>query len=311
MITLSLYSLLLLLFMLLYLFLYFGLQAAAAQRKARLRLQYFQKARFENRMAGWITRYSKFHSHLRELLETTNSAWSIPAFLFITLLLLLTGLVVGGLFFQTIKGSLVTATILGCAPYLFYRLKLLNLQLKTRLEFLPAVEVFYQYYMLWGQKNVKNALKIALSENRIRYPLRPVFDQFYRNLMTGKDHEHALRLFQLSIHHIWGDYFINIFRVALLEGNNVADNLKDLITDMRKAQRSDQVERNRLLEIRVANFTPILFLAIFLFINFKINYQNAYLFYVVDPAGRNLILDALLLIFASFVMGIFLSMRRM
>ena len=59
---------------------------------------------------------------------------------------------------------------------------------------------------------------------------------------------------------------------------------------MRKAQRFDQMERNRLLEIRIANFTPILFLALFLFINFKVNTDNAYLYYMVDPGGRNMIL---------------------
>ena len=80
---------------------------------------------------------------------------------------------------------------------------------------------------------------------------------------------------------------------------------------MRKAQRFDQLERNRLLEIRIANFTPILFLALFLFINFKVNTENAYLYYMVDPGGRNMILDALLLIFVSFLMGMYLSMRRM
>jgi hypothetical protein len=52
-------------------------------------------------------------------------------------------------------------------------------------------------------------------------------------------------------------------------------------------------------------------LALFLFINFKVNYTNAYYYYVLDPAGRNLILDALLLIFVSFLMGIYLSLRRM
>ncbi|UJF32545.1 hypothetical protein [Paenibacillus hexagrammi] len=40
----------------------------------------------------------------------------------------------------------------------------------------------------------------------------------------------------------------------------MGESLKELVSDMRKAQRSDQVERNKLLEIRIANFTPIFFL---------------------------------------------------
>ncbi len=106
---------------------------------------------------------------------------------------------------------------------------------------------------------MKTALKESLAENRIRYPLRPVFEHLYRNLMTNQDTEHALRVFSLALGHIWGDYFVNMVRVALVEGNNISDSLKELITDMRKAQRADQAERNRLLEIRIANFTPILF----------------------------------------------------
>jgi hypothetical protein len=37
----------------------------------------------------------------------------------------------------------------------------------------------------------------------------------------------------------------------------------------------------------------------------------AYRHYIVDPAGRNLLLDALLLTAASFVMGFWLSVKRM
>jgi hypothetical protein len=80
---------------------------------------------------------------------------------------------------------------------------------------------------------------------------------------------------------------------------------------MRRAQRTDQNERNRLLEIRIANFTPILFLLLFVTINIKINPHSAYLHYVVDENGRNMLLDALVIIFGSFIMGIYLSMRRM
>jgi hypothetical protein len=141
--------------------------------------------------------------------------------------------------------------------------------------------------------------------------MKPLFELLYRNLMTSRGVDQSLRVLGLSLGHVWGDYFINILRVALTEGNRVDENLRDLITDMRKAQRHDQQERNKLLEIRIANFTPVLFLGLFLGINFKLNADSAYLYYVLDPDGRGMLLDALLLIFASFLMGVYLSMRRM
>lgn len=79
---------------------------------------------------------------------------------------------------------------------------------------------------------------------------------------------------------------------------------------MRKAQISEKQERNRLLEIRIANFSPILFLIVFMGVNFKLDAQMAYTYYVLDPEGRDLLLDALLLIFLSFVMGVYLSFGR-
>ncbi len=41
-----------------------------------------------------------------------------------------------------------------------------------------------------------------------------------------------------------------------------------------------------------------------MFLNFKINSENAYVYYVLDPAGRNIVLDALLLIFCFLYYGI-------
>jgi hypothetical protein len=141
--------------------------------------------------------------------------------------------------------------------------------------------------------------------------MRPVFEQLYRNLATTREADQSLRIFTLSLGHAWSRYFAGILRVALLEGNPVGDSMRELISDMRKAQLADQYERNRLLEIRIANFTPIVFLLLFLAVNVKINAHSAYLYYVVDPGGRNMLLNALVLIFSSFVMGIYLSMKRM
>jgi hypothetical protein len=97
----------------------------------------------------------------------------------------------------------------------------------------------------------------------------------------------------------------------LREGVDIQESLQELITDMRNAQRLDQAERNRLLEIRVANFSPLLFLVVFLLINYKLDPNQTIQYYVMVPEGRSLILESLLLIFLSFLMGVYLSLKRM
>ncbi|MNI55154.1 hypothetical protein D3C73_1100850 [compost metagenome] len=236
---------------------------------------------------------------------------SIGSVIILMLILFLSGFLIGALFFQSLKGVLVLSSIASLLPYSLLRMKLITVRLQTRLEFLPAVEIFYQYYMINGQKNIKVSMKTCMEEDRIKYPIKPIFEQLYRNLMTQRSVDDSLRIFSMALGHKWADYFVEIIKVSLNEGSYIGDSMKELIMDMRKAQRSDQVERNRLMEIRIANFTPILFLALFLFINFKVNYANSYQYYVLDPAGRSMLLDACLLIFISFMMGIYLSLRRM
>jgi hypothetical protein len=311
MLTLVTVSFLLLLFLLVYLFLQRLLHAIVRQSVARYRLNYVRQGTFSNRVARWAAHYAPLYRHVADLLESIQSRLSIGTFLFVSILLALSGIVGGFFIFRHIKGVLTTGGMLGLLPYIVLRMRLLGLQMKSRLDFLPAVELFYQYYIVSGQSNIRTALKITLEENRIQPTMRPVFEQLYLNLTTNRDTESSLRIFSMSLGHVWGDYFANILRVGLTEGNDLCDSLKELIADMRRAQRSDQAERNRLLEIRIANFSSVLFLLLFLFINIKMNAHNAYLYYVVDPAGRNMLLDAVLLIFASFLMGIYLSIRKM
>ncbi|MBP1966863.1 type II secretion system F family protein [Paenibacillus aceris] len=305
------YVFLFLLFILIFVVVRSVLHVAIRQRKARFRLHYVKTSAFGNRFSEYLGNRSRLFKHMKEMMESVELGMSMQAMLTVSMILFFAGLLAGVLLFQSLKGVLVLTLISVSLPYMLLRLKLVSIRLQTRLEFLPAVEVFYQYYMVDPHKNIKMALKYCLEEHRILYPIKPVFEQLYRNLMTQRDTEESLRIFSLTLGHTWGDYFIGIMRVALTEGSYVGDSFKELIVDMRKAQRSDQLERNRLLEIRIANFTPILFLALFLTINFKVNTDNAYLYYVVDPIGRNMLLDALLLIFVSFIMGIYLSMRRM
>ncbi|MBD0383710.1 hypothetical protein [Paenibacillus sedimenti] len=305
------YLFLLLLFVLCYVFLQTMLQALIRQRKARYRLYYVKQSTALRRFSEYLGKRSHFYKHVKEMMESVESKLNMNTMMMLAVILFLAGLLGGALFFQTVKGAVVVTAICVSLPYMVLRMKLLSVRLQTRLEFLPAVEVFYQYYMIDPSKNIKLALKFCLEEDRILYPIKPVFEQLYRNLMTQRETEESLRIFSLALGHTWADYFVGIVRVALTEGSYVGESLKELIVDMRKAQRSDQLERNRLLEIRIANFTPIFFLALFLFINFKVNTDNAYLYYVVDPDGRNMLLDAILLIFVSFLMGIYLSLRRM
>ncbi|KRE82423.1 hypothetical protein ASG89_14285 [Paenibacillus sp. Soil766] len=305
------YVFLLLLFVLVYVVFQALLELLIRQRKARFRLHYVRNATVSARITTYLETRGWIYKHIKELLESVESRLSMQAMLTISLIGLLFGLLVGCMYFQTLKGALIMTMIGASLPYLLLRVKLVSVRLRTRLEFLPAVEVFFQSYMMDPNQNMKIALKYCIEENRILYPIKPVFEQLYRHLMTQRDTEESLRIFNLALGHIWADYFTGIMRVALKEGSFVGDSLKELITDMRKAQRFDQMERNRLLEIRIANFTPIGFMVLFMWINFKVNADNAYLYYVIDPTGRNMILDALLLIFVSFLMGIYLSMRRM
>ena len=311
MLTAVKFAFLLLLSLLTFVFVKRLLEAVVRQSAVRFRLRYVRNASLSSRFARLAARYNVVYRHVVDLLESLRTKMSIGTFFFLTVVLSLAGFVFGYLFFRSVKGVVSVTLVAGAIPYVALRMRLIGRQMRTRLEFLPAVELFYQYYLVTGQANVRTALKATLSENRMTYPMRPVFEQLYHNLSTNRDPEDSLRIFSLSLGHVWGDYFANILRVALLEGSEISESLKELISDMRRAQRSDQAERNRLLEIRIANFSSALFLLVLVLVNFKINPDNAYRYYLLDPAGRNLLLDAVLLIFASFLMGIYLSIRRM
>jgi len=55
----------------------------------------------------------------------------------------------------------------------------------------------------------------------------------------------------------------------------------------------------------------MLFLLLFIGINAHYNPNGTYRYYLLDPMGRDLVLNALVLIFASFLMGIWLSRKKM
>ncbi len=277
-------------------------------RKHRLNAN--KDARWNLDLSHQLTRLSKPHQHIFDLLLALGWRIQPREFALISVGMGLTGIALGVVVFQSFRSVVILFLILGCLPYLGLRMSLINRQMATRLEFLPAMELFYQCYLVTGCRHVRIALQKTVEERRLPGEVQAVFDQLYRNLSVRGDDEGSLRRFSLSFGHLWSDYFGSILKVALEEGNNVADNLKELISDMRRSQLANQLERHRLLEIRMANFAPILFLALFLGINFRLNPEQSYKYYMMDAAGRGMVLNSVVLLFGSLIMGLYLSRRK-
>jgi len=312
MLKLILFALTVLLFLLVLISIYFGLQAwwSGQSRKRRLKGNRNERYHVEQSPLRW-SRWSKPHRHVSDLLLALGWPLKPTGFVVSSLGMGLLGIVVGVLVFQSVRSSLILFFMLCCTPYLALRMALMNRQLSTRLEFLPAVELFYQSYLVTGCRHIRIALQKTVEERRLPGEVQAVFDQLYRNLSVKGDDEGSLRRFSLSFGNMWAEYFGNILKIALEEGNNVSDNLQELIADMRKAQLANQVERHRMLEIRLANYTPVLFLAIFMGVNFKLNPSGSYEYYILDSGGREMLLNAVLLLFGSFMMGLYLSRRKL
>ncbi|MFD2115674.1 type II secretion system F family protein [Paenibacillus yanchengensis] len=253
----------------------------------------------------------KIKQHIAELLEILRIPMTIVTFGWMTFFFLLAGTMIGGFFFQSTKGTLLFGVVIGLTPYLIIRSMLVQRRLQTQLDFLPAVELFYQCYLVTGERQVKVALQRVIEEKRLIGPMQSVYEQLYRNLSIRNDDETSLRLFASSLGHLWADHFVTILQVAMQEGVVVTESLQQLLVDMRKARRANELERNRLLEIRIANFSPVLFLIVFIGVNFYYNRANAYYYYLLDAQGRDTLLNALILIFLSFIMGLWLSRKKL
>ncbi|WP_139991246.1 type II secretion system F family protein [Paenibacillus paridis] len=300
-----------LLFCLIFIALYHLLLIWSKEQEMVRKLTYRAESSWRKRLTHRFKRYERLYVHLSDLLESLRLKMTPSAFVSVSGLLLLAGVASGGLFFQSVRGTLLFGSLLGALPYTALRALLVHRRMQTQMDFLPAVELFYQCYLVTGESQVRVALQRTVEERRLLGPMQAVFEQLYRNLSVRGDDEASLRLLSLSLGHLWADYFVNILRVALVEGVPITDSLKELLTDMRKARRANEQERNRMLEIRVANFSPLLFLGLFIGINLRYNKDNSYYYYVVDPQGRDMLLNALLLIFASFLMGLWLSRKKM
>lgn len=311
MLSFAIASLSAVLFLLIYVSLRFAMTAWTDQQSRRRRLTAYRDDRWRRLREQPLAKLGKPYAHISDMLLTLG--WKIgPAgFAVISLWLALLGVAAGVLLFQSFRSVVLLFAILGTMPYVLMRFSLLNRQMATRLEFLPAVELFYQSYLITGSRHIRIALQKTVEERRLGGRVQFVFDQLYRNLSVRMDDEGSIRRFALSFGHVWADYFASIVKVSLEEGNDVSANLKELIADMRKSQMDNQAERHRLLEIRLANFTPIVFLVLFLGINFRLNPEASYRYYVTDPGGRAMLLNAVVLLFLSFLMGLILSRRKL
>lgn len=290
---------------------YHLLHLLVSRSRVRTRLRYIQESRLSRRLDSVLTKYGGVNHHVKDLLESVQSSMTSVFFISMTIFLCLFGIAGGYVIFRSAQGLFFSGLILGFIPYLVIRFRLIGRQMRSRMDFLPSVEMVYQYYTLSEHRNIRAVLEELVSRRILPYSLRPSFERMQMDLSMHREAREVMRIFAMSTGHRWAAYMCNILSVGLVEGVDISSNLKELIQDMRKAQRAAQNERNQLLEIRIANFTPVLFLVLFILINVKVNPHNALHYYIADPQGRNMLLHAVLLIFSSFVMGVYLSIRKL
>jgi len=253
----------------------------------------------------------KLITHLDHLLQTLRISVSGERLFHWLLSVALVGGVLGSYMFGSMKGAILCSAMVAGIPYISLKMLLIHRQLGAQIDFLPAIELFYQCYLITGERQIKIALAKVIEENRIAGPMKGIFEQLYRNLCVRDNDDESLDIFANSLGHIWADYFVQMVKVALHEGVTISSSLKQLIQDMRAARRANEQERHQLLEIRIANFTPLLFLLLFVVINFKYNREQSIYYYFQDPSGREMILHMITMIFLSFLMGIYLSRKKM
>src|SRR5690606_30560338 len=130
---------LLLLFVFVYTSVRFAAQAIWEAYRMRSRLGDKEWAASDLKTSG--TLQAKWLLHISSLLESLRVNMTVRQWTGASLVLLLAGAWLGAALFTTVKGMMILGAMLGSCPYLWLRFRLLSLQMKTRLEFLPAVEV--------------------------------------------------------------------------------------------------------------------------------------------------------------------------
>src|SRR5690606_32722341 len=96
--------------------------------------------------------------HLEQLLHSLQ----IPLKgnqLFSTLLgLFIGGMLLGSWLLGTWKWALLLGAMIAALPYLVLRFILVHRRLEAQIDFLPALESFYQCYLITGERQIKVAL---------------------------------------------------------------------------------------------------------------------------------------------------------
>jgi Flp pilus assembly protein TadB len=249
-------------------------------------------------------------SSLAEMLVSAEAGLSPTGFAVLSVIAGCAGFAGGAVLLGSAKGTLVSAGLLMLLPSLWLRSRLASRQLKRRKDLLPALESFYQGYVLSPGRNVRVAIRHAAHSGRLPRHAQTVFERLNAELTVGRNPSDSLRLFAASFASRWADLFTSLIGTALDDGTDIAEGLRELIADMRRARRNDQAERNRLLEIRMASFSPLLFLAVFLAVNFRMDPDMARRHYLLSDTGKEMLLDAFVLIALSFMMGVWLSLRK-
>src|SRR5690554_2212371 len=134
--------------------------------KVRSRLT-IRSRRTQGRWATWLYRRYKLFIHLSELLESISSPIRTGQLLGIGFISAIGGVLIGTFFFSSMKGVISLGCILALIPYITVRMRLLTIQMRARINFLPAMEVFYQSYILSEHKNLRAVLKHSIEENRM------------------------------------------------------------------------------------------------------------------------------------------------
>src|SRR5690554_3590104 len=164
------------------------------------------------RKGAWFIHRFKLWIHVSDLLSSVSSPLRVGQFLALGVNLSIGGILIGTFFFSSVKGVVSLAILLGSIPYISLRMRLLTIQMRGRINFLPAMEVFYQSYILSENKNIRMVLKDSIAENRMLYPIKAVFEQLYMGLMVNKETEGCLRIFALTLGNQWADHYISILR---------------------------------------------------------------------------------------------------
>ena len=253
----------------------------------------------------------KMFSHIHILLSSSNLSLRVQPFFYLSFILLIIGCIIGRIYFSDWQSIVLCSLLFFSLPYIVIRAYLVTKRMEAQREFLPAVELFYQYYLITGGRQIKLALAKTIEEQALMPTMQQNFTQLHRNLTVYPDIEYSLTIFNHATGHRWARYFTQVLMIALNEGISIKGGLKDLIDDMRHARKANELERHRLLEIRIANFTPLLFLCFFIGLNLWVNTEQTIQAYVYDESGRKMILNAIALIIVSLFMGIHLSRKRM